>query len=131
MPAPIIYVDTSAIRPGRLAELKAAMAHLAAFVESHEPRLVAYHVYFDEEGTRMSVLHIDPDTEALAFHLQTAGPKFPPIGEFIDMLSIDVYGRPSEALVERLRRKAELLGSGVVRVHELYSGFSRLPDAAS
>jgi hypothetical protein len=62
MPAPIVYVDTSAIRPGRLTELKAAMAELAAFVESHEARLLAYHVYFNEEGTRMSVLHIDPDS---------------------------------------------------------------------
>jgi len=129
MPAPIVYVDTSEIRPGRLTELQAAMADLAAFVESHEPRLIAYHVYFNEEGRRMTVLHIDPDSEALAFHLQTAGPKFPPIGEFIDMLSIDVHGRPSDTLMELLRHKAELLGRGVVRVHRLHTGFTRLPDA--
>jgi hypothetical protein len=130
MPSPIVYVDTSEIRPGRLTELKAAMADLAAFVESHEPRLIAYHVYFNDEGTRMTVLHIDPDSEALAFHMQTAGPKFPPIGEFIDMLSIDVYGTVSDALAEQLRHKAELLGRGVVRIHQLHSGFTRFTDAA-
>jgi hypothetical protein len=41
------------------------------------------------------------------------------------MLAIDVYGNPDDALVDRLRRKAELLGTGVVRVHELHAGFSR------
>ena len=129
MSSPIVYVDTSQIRPGRLAELQAAMRELAAFVEANEPRLIAYHVYFDEAGTRMTVLHIDPDPEALAFHMRTAGPKFPPIGEFIDLLSIDVYGEVSDALAEQLRHKAELLGRGVVRMHQLHSGFTRLPDA--
>jgi hypothetical protein len=74
----------------------------------------------------MTVLHINPDSASLEFHMEVAGPKFPPIGEFIDMLAIDVYGRPDDALVERLRQKAELLGSGLLRVHELHSGFARL-----
>lgn len=74
----------------------------------------------------MTVLHINPDSAALAFHMTVAGPKFPPIGEFINMLAIDVYGRPDHELVERLRRKSELLGSGKVRVHELHAGFARL-----
>lgn len=45
------------------------------------------------------------------------------------MLSIDVYGRPDGGLVERLRQKAEMLGSGTVRVHDLHAGFARLPRA--
>jgi hypothetical protein len=123
---PIIYVDTSEVRDGRLDELKSAMADLAEFVSANEPRLLAYNVYFGDEGTRMTVLHINPDAAALEFHMEVAGPKFPPIGEFINMLSIDVYGHPGDALVASLRQKAELLGSGTVRVHELHAGFARL-----
>ena len=63
----------------------------------------------------MSVLHINPDSASLEFHLKVAGPKFPPIGEFVRLLSIDVYGRPGNGLVEGLRQKAKLLGSGRVR----------------
>ena len=122
----IIYVDTSEVRQGRLEELKAAMAELAEFVEANEPRLVAYHVYFSADGARMTVLHINPDSASLEFHMKVAGPMFPPIGEFIDMLAIDVYGRPDAALVERLRKKAALLGSGMVRVHDLQAGFARV-----
>ena len=62
----------------------------------------------------MTVLHINPDSASLEFHMEVAGPKFPPIGEFINMLAIDVYGHPDDALVARLRQKAELLGSRVV-----------------
>jgi hypothetical protein len=123
---PIVYVDTSQVREGRLEELKAAMRDLAEFVEANEPQLLAYHVYFSDDGARMTVLHINVDSASLELHMEVAGPKFPPIGEFIDMLAIDVYGRPEAALVERLRQKAALLGSGVVRVHELHAGFTRV-----
>ena len=90
---------------------------------------MAYHVYFNDDGTRMSVLHINPDSASLARHMKVAGPKLPPIGEFIRLLSIDVYGRPDDGLVEGLRQKAKMLGSGTVRVHDLHAGFARLPKA--
>ena len=41
MTAPIVYVDTSDVRAGRLAELRAAMAELTDFVEANESRLLA------------------------------------------------------------------------------------------
>jgi hypothetical protein len=37
-----------------------------------------------------------------------------------------VYGRPDDGLIEGLRQKAEMLGSGTVRVHELHAGFARI-----
>lgn len=123
---PIVYVDTSEIRDGRLRELKVAMADLTEFVEANEPQLLAYNVYFSEDGSRMTVLHINPDSASLEFHMNVAGPKFAPIGEFINMLAIDVYGRPDDALVDRLQQKAEMLGSGRVRVHNLHASFARL-----
>lgn len=123
---PIVYVDTSEVRIGRLKELKSAMIDLSEFVEANEPQLLAYNVYFSDDGSRMTVLHINPDSASLEFHMNVAGPKFPPIREFINMLAIDVYGKPDGPLVDRLQQKAELLGTGVVRVHELQAGFSRL-----
>jgi hypothetical protein len=127
MSQPIVYVDTSEVRAGRLDELKAAMKDLTEFVEANQPQLIAYHVYFSDDGTRMTVLHINRDSASLRVHLAIAGPKFPPIGELIDMLAIDVYGRPDDDLVEQLRDKAEMLGRGMVRVHDRQVGFTRLP----
>jgi hypothetical protein len=124
---PIVYVDTSEVRVGQLDKLKLAMDDLVHFVEANEPRLLAYNVYFNDDGTRMMVLHISPDSAALEFHMKVAGPRFPPIGEFINMLAIDVYGRPDAPVMEELRRKSEMLGNGSVRVHNLLAGFARMP----
>jgi len=127
MPQPIVYLDTSEVRAGRLKDLKVAMHDLAQFVEANEPQLLGYNVYFNEDDSRMTVLHINPDPASLAMHMTVAGPKFRPIAKFINLLAIDVYGRPDDALVQQLRQKAQTLGSGIVRVHDLHAGFARLP----
>jgi hypothetical protein len=72
------------------------MNDMAQFVQANEPRLLFYSVYVNDDGTRMSVVHINPDSASLERHLTVAGPKFLPIGEFIRLLSIDIYGRPGD-----------------------------------
>ncbi len=125
MSEPIVYIDSSEIREGKLEELKTAMNELVEFVEANEPRLIAYNAYFKEDGTRMTVVHVHPDSASLGFHVKVAGPLFPKFAEFIKMLTIDVYGKPSGDLVEQMRQKAQMLGDGTVLVHELHAGFAR------
>jgi hypothetical protein len=64
----------------------------------------------------------------LAAHAGAEQVVFPPIGEFIDMMSIDVYGERDLAVVDQLRRKAAILGTGTVRVHALHAAFARAPS---
>jgi hypothetical protein len=65
----------------------------------------------------------------LEFHLKVAGPKFPPIAPLVRMLTIEIFGRPTEELLARLQAKAKLLGSGSVVVRDCHAGFARLPGA--
>ena len=129
MPGPIVYVDQSEVREGRLEELRAALAELAAWVEANEPWLPGYSVYISADAGRVSVVHIHAGPASLAMHLETAGPRFAPFAELVDLLRIDIYGDPGDAIVERLRDKARLLGSGTVAVHPFHAGFARLPVA--
>lgn len=41
MSEPIVYVDNSEIRDGKLEELKTALNELVEFVEANEPQLIA------------------------------------------------------------------------------------------
>lgn len=123
----IVYIDRSTVRDGELEELKSAMGELVDFVEANEPEILAYDVYFSADGDRMTVMHMHADQDSLEFHMEVAGPKFPPIGEFIDLESIDVYGNVSDNLIQRLRDKASELGSGRVSVHELHRDVDRVP----
>jgi quinol monooxygenase YgiN len=122
---PIVYIDTSEIPEGALEELKRAMSELVKFVEANEPRLIAYNVYIEENGTRMTVVHVHRDSASLEFHMKVAGPAFPKFAQFIELLTIDVYGKLSDDLLEQVRQKARMLGNGAVLGHESYAGFAR------
>jgi hypothetical protein len=121
----IVYVDTSAIREGKLTELEAAMTHLAAFVDDNVPQLISYGFFLDENRTQMTVVAVHPDSASLEFHLDVGSAEFRKFGDLIDLLRIEVYGAVSDAVLERLHRKAEMLGSATVAVHALYAGFAR------
>ena len=121
----IVYVDTSDVREGALEELKAAMKELVSFVEANEPRLIAYSVYFSDDGTRMTVVHVHPDSASLEYHMEVAGPAFRRFVELVTLSSIHIYGEPSEKLLKQSREKARLLGRGAVAVDALHAGFSR------
>jgi quinol monooxygenase YgiN len=126
MSEPLISLDTSLIRDGGLDELKEAVAELVEFVRSNEPRPIAYEVYFDEAGSRMTVVQVHPDSASMEYHMAVAGPAFAGFAELITLSTLDVYGKPSEELLELLRRKVQLLGDATVVVHDLQAGFARI-----
>ena len=128
---PIIYVDQSEIRDGKLQALKTAMNELVEFVKTNEPQLIAYNVYFSEDRTQMTVLHVHSDVASLALHMKVVGQMLPRFAEFVRLVTIDIYGKPTDDLVEQLKGKAKLLGSGVVQVHDLHAGLARLPKGLS
>lgn len=122
----ILYVDRSSVQDGKLDELKPALVELADFVEANEPDILSYDVYFSSDGEQMTVVHMHEDPATLEYHMEVAGPKFPPIGEFIELESIDVYGDPGEEIAQRLREKATSLGTGRVSLHDFYEGFDHV-----
>jgi hypothetical protein len=121
----IVYVDTSDVREGALEELQAGMKELVDFVEANEPRIISYNVYFNEEGTRMTVMHVHPDAASVEYHLEVAGPFFRRFVELVTLTSTHIYGRPSETVLRQADEKVRLLGRGVVHVQALHAGFSR------
>ncbi|MHB8841212.1 MAG: antibiotic biosynthesis monooxygenase [Candidatus Aquicultor sp.] len=121
----IVIIDSSEIHEGKLEELKTAMVELAEFAEANEPNTIAYNVYLNEDGTQVTVFQVHPDSASAEFHMKVAGPAFRKFAEFIKLLRIDIYGKPSQELLERLKQKAQMLGSETAVVHELHAGFAR------
>jgi hypothetical protein len=125
MTHPIVYIDISAIREGKLAELEMAMEGLVAFVEENVPRLISYAFFLNESGEQMTVVAVHPDSASLEFHLDVGGAQFRKFAELIELSRIDIYGQVSDSALERINRKAKMLGRGVVAVHEFFAGFYR------
>jgi quinol monooxygenase YgiN len=121
----IVVLDRSTVREGKLAELKRAMKELASFVDENEPRPFSYNVYFDHGETEMTVLQVHPDAASMEQHMRIAAREFPQFADLVDLRMMEVFGEPTESLLELLRRKAEMLGNATVVVHRRHAGFVR------
>ena len=132
MDGPLIYIDHSDIRPGKVADVAAAVARLVEFVEEREPRLLSYSFHLDPAASTMTVVAVHPDSASLELHLQVGGPEFRKVGELIDLRRIEVYGEPTPSARSQLEQKAAMLGRAAeVSVHERTVGFTRLRAADS
>ena len=121
----LIAIDSSEIREGKIDELKIGLAELVEFVEANEPEPIAYSIYIDEAGSRMTVVQIHPSSESMEVHMKLAGPIFQKFTELVVLSRIDFYGTPSDALLAQMRQKAEMLGNARLVVNELHAGFAR------
>ena len=125
MSEPIVYIDSSEIRSGKLADLKAAIKEAVAYVDANEPQLVSYGFFLSENDTRMTVVAVHLDAASMDYHMKIGSPVFRRFREFITLSRIEVYGDVPDTVLEKLREKAEMLGSGRVLVHNLHAGFAR------
>jgi hypothetical protein len=123
--SPILVVDVSDVRTGKLAEAKVAFEHLAAFVEANEPDPLAYNVYFAPDGRQVTVVQLHSSSASLELHMDVAGPEFAKFADLLTLVRVELYGDPSAGALERMHRKAELLGNAPVAVHALHAGFLR------
>lgn len=130
MPEPILYIDVSDIRPGKLESVKGLMSDLVAFAGANEPQLIAYDFFLDETGNTMTCVALHPDSASMELHMDVGWEKFRAFTDHIDQRSIDVYGAASESVMARLHRKIEMLGMGRVTRHHLHAGFRRLGAGA-
>jgi hypothetical protein len=130
MTGPLIVVDSSEIREGRLEELRAAVAGMASFVRQHEPDPISYQVFFSADEKRMTVVQIHPDAASMERHMDVAREVFAPFAELLDLRTVDVYGEPSAKILDQLRRKAQMLGTASVEVYDLQAGFARIEISA-
>ena len=124
MTDPILYIDTSDIRPGQLETVRGLMTDLVAFVKAKEPQLIAYGFYIKEGGEAMTCVAIHPDSASMEFHMDIGWEKFRAFSDHIHQRSIDVYGPVSDHVIDRLRRKIDMLGSGKVTRHGRHAGFT-------
>jgi hypothetical protein len=127
MSAPIIYIDKSSVREGKLNELKVAIEKLVAFVESHVPRSIAYNVYLSADGTQMTVVQTQPDSASLEFHMDIGRAAFAKFESLIRLTAIEIYGEPSDGLRQRLLERARMLGGSeeIITFHKRQAGFTR------
>jgi len=73
----------------------------------------------------MTVVAVHPNSASLEFHMDVGDAEFRKFADLVNLQRIQVYGEVSGAVLERLHRKARMLGTGTVFTHDYYAGFTR------
>lgn len=122
MPGPLIVMFSYSIKPGKQEEARKRIAELVDFVETNEPRMIAFHVYLDEDSNTLGVVQVHPDSASMEFHNQVNAKHFATAFDWLDTSIVEQYFGPmSDALVAELAKWGE--GFTHLPVHE--AGFTR------
>jgi hypothetical protein len=125
MAGPFVCVGTMMIKPGKLVEARRRLAELVDFVETNEPRMIAFHCFLDDEGSKLTIVQVHPDSASMEFHMQVNAKHFTTAFDYLDAtVSEQFYGPMSEALAGELEKWDEP-DVAVTRMPVHEGGFTR------
>jgi quinol monooxygenase YgiN len=122
MSGPLINVFTYTIKPGKEEEVRKRIAELVDFVETNEPRMIAFHAYLNQDGNALSIVQVHPDSASMEFHMQVNAKHFATAFDWLDKsLGQQLFGPISDALAGELAKWDDAITH--IPIHE--AGFTR------
>lgn len=123
MSAPFIYTGTYEVRDGRFEDARKALAEHAEFIEANEPRLVAFHVFTDEDAGTISIIQVHRDPESMQFHMKLVAEHIQSaLTDYLgEAVSTHVYGGAGSDIVDTILQ----YDPGATVVTEHLAGFTR------
>src|SRR5437764_14664858 len=105
MTGPLVYVGTTKIKAGKLEEMRKSLAELIDFVETNEPRMIAFHGFLDDDGEKLTIVHVHPDSASMEFHMEVAAKHFATAFDYIEaIISEQYFGQDSDGLTAELTK---------------------------
>ena len=105
MSGPLIYVGTYTVKPGYQDDAVRRLTELVDFVETNEPRMIAFNTYLDADRHTLSIVQVHPDSASMAFHMQVNAKHFATAFDWLDAsMSGQYFGPISDALAAELAK---------------------------
>lgn len=127
MAEPLIFISTYKLKPGKESEYLKAFQGVADIVAAQEPKMLYFAEHISEDGSESTTVQVHSDPENMAYHMQLVEKHIREAAQYLDWssMSIQIFGSPSEAILEQMR---EIAGSGVsVKVSPAAVTVNRLP----
>ena len=110
MSEPIVFISNQRIKEGKLDEYKQLYRQVAEMTEENKLGTVGHLAYVNDDGSEMSIVHIFPDAESMELHMHGVDELAAKAFEYMEIVSFEVYGRPSDSVLERMQ---QIAGSGI------------------
>ena len=110
MSEPIIFISNQRVKEGKLEGYQHYYRQVAEQAQANKPGTIAHLAYLNEQGSELSIIHIFPDAEAMELHMVGVDQLAKKAYEYVEILSFDIYGQPTEVVLERMM---QIVGSGI------------------
>lgn len=107
---PIVFISRFKVKEGRADDFRRHYQDSLPSIEAGKPGTLVQLAYENEDSTEVAVIRLFPDADALDSQLQGAGERSKKTYEFIEPVSIEIYGAPKASTIETMRK---ISGSGI------------------
>ena len=111
MSEPVVFISRNRIKEGKTDEFRKHYQDSIPPILAAKTGTVAQLAYENEQATEVTVIRLFPSADALDQQIQGADERSKKTYEFIEPISIEIFGTPNPATLEKMRKIA---GSGVV-----------------
>lgn len=125
MSEPIVFISHFRIKGGKLDAYKQLQRDVTKLLQAEKPRTLVFLTYLNEDGTQMSVVHVFADAESMDLHVEGSEERSRAAYEFLVPDGWEIYGTPSDHVVEMMRQAAASSGVTLRVQAEHVSGFLR------
>lgn len=110
MSGPIVFISKFRVKEGKLDDFRRFYQAGAESIKADKPGTVVFLAYLNENATNVTIIHVFPDASSMDLHVQGADERSKAAYEFIEPAGLELYGTPSEGVLEMMR---QIDGSGV------------------
>jgi len=124
MSAPVALI--SHLRVKDLAAYERMAPEVVRHLEAEKPQTAAFLHYLDRHASRLTIVHLFADAEAMDRHLEGAETRAEQAGQVMAPEAWETYGPASDQAQATMRRQAESAGVPLTAHTEYIAGFVRL-----
>jgi len=125
MSEPIVFISHFSVKEGKLDAYRQLQREVTMLLQAEKPRTLVFLTYVSENGTEMSAIHVFADAESMDLHFQGSDVRGRPAYEFLVPAGWEIYGSPSDDVIETMRRLAESSSVTLTVQHDYVAGFLR------
>lgn len=126
MSAPIVLISHQRVKDGKLESYQQSAQQVWEVLKKEKPGTVAHLGYVSQDNREVTMVHIFPDAQGMDQHFEGVNERANKAFEYIEIISYEIYGSPSEAAMERMQQFASSGGVEIKLMPQNMGGFLRL-----
>ena len=123
---PVVFISHFQVMRGGLEGYRRLADQVTRQLEAEKPRTAAFLHYLDPAASRLTIVHVFPNSQAMDSHIEGAGDRSQAALQYLAPLGWEIYGPASDEAVATIREAANAAGVDLVMAAEHLAGFLRL-----